>query len=152
VPLSTKQDTSLADVASGKWDVAYQAAAKTIAGTYPHAIIRIGWEFNSGWYSWKAAGHEADYVAAFRHVAAIFKEKSPAFTIDWTASHGFSGQFDPAKAYPGDDVVDVIGMDAYADKRWQKYTDDPVAHWKWFRDFSYGLNWQADFAKKHGKP
>jgi hypothetical protein len=152
IPLATHQDDSLAHVAAGKWDDAYKSAAKTIAGPYPNAIIRIGWEFNSGWYSWHANKRQADYIAAFRHVAQIFKAASPNFTIDWCFSHGFSGQFDPSLAYPGDDVVDVIGQDAYADKRWQKFATDPKAHWNWFRDFQYGLTWQADFAAKHNKP
>jgi hypothetical protein len=152
VPLATKQDRSLAHVADGQYDETFESVARSIAKVYPHAIIRIGWEFNADWYSWSAKGRAQDYINAFRHVAKIFKAASPDFTIDWCPDHGFSANMPADVAYPGDDVVDVIGMDFYNDYRWGNYKDDPEKRWEWYKTFSYGLDWQAKFAAAHRKP
>ena len=151
VPLSTKQDKSLAHVADGQYDTTFAVVAKSIAKSYPNAIIRIGWEFNADWYSWNAKGRATDYINAFRHVAAIFKAASPNFVIDWCPVHGFSANMAAEAAYPGDDAVDVIGMDFYNDYRWGNYKDDPAKRWEWYRTFSHGLEWQAQFASIHHK-
>lgn len=153
IPLATKQDRSLANVAAGKYDVIFSNIAKDIARSYPHAIIRIGWEFNADWYAWSAMGRTQDYINAFRRVSSIFKSVSPAFTIDWCPANGFSAKNFPAEqAYPGDDVVDVIGLDLYNDYRWGDYKNDPVKRWEWLKTFGHGLVWQQEFSTTHGKP
>jgi hypothetical protein len=149
VPLATNQDRSLAHVAAGSYDEQYKKVAAAVARAYPKAIIRIGWEFNGDWYPWAAKGRTEDYIAAFRRVASIFKDASNQFTIDWCANLG-PGQFPAEQAYPGDDVVDVIGVDAY-DANWLKIAD-PVARWPKFRDQDHGLIWHAQFAAAHQKP
>jgi hypothetical protein len=152
IPLATKQDRSLANVAAGNYDATYKAIAENIAKAYPNAIIRIGWEFNADWYSWAAKGRAEDYIGAFRRVAAIFKTASRDFTIDWCPVNGFAANMPAESAYPGDDVVDVVGMDLYNDYRWGDHKDDPVQRWSWIRDFNHGLPWQAQFAAAHSKP
>ena len=152
VPLATKQDGTLANVAAGKYDTQYRDVAKIIAARYPGAIIRIGWEFNADWYAWSAMGRAQDYVAAYRRVANIFKSASSDFTIDWCPVQGFSAKMPAADAYPGDDVVDVISMDVYNDYRWGDYKDDPIKRWEWMKNFKNGLLWQKDFATAHKKP
>ncbi len=152
IPLSTKQDNSLAHVAAGHYDATYRSVAGSIAHSYPNAVIRIGWEFNADWYSWAAKGRAQDYIDAFRHVAQIFKSASSGFTIDWCPDHGFSSNMPAETAYPGDDVVDVIGMDIYNDYRWGDFKDSPDKRWVWLRDFSHGLAWQVRFAAEHHKP
>ncbi|MGA2552769.1 MAG: glycosyl hydrolase [Burkholderiaceae bacterium] len=152
VPLATKQDTSLTNVASGQYDEVFSSVARIIAHSYPNAVIRIGWEFNGDWYAWQAKGRAQDYVAAFRRVAKIFKDISPSFTIDWCPAQGRSGKMDPESAYPGDDVVDVIGMDIYNDYRWGDFKDDPVRRWNWSLNSDRNLAWQATFAALHHKP
>lgn len=152
VPLATKQDRSLANVAAGKYDAIYLGVAKAIASRYPGAIIRIGWEFNADWYSWSAMGRAQDYIAAYRRVANIFKSVSSDFTIDWCPVQGFSAKMPATDAYPGDDVVDVISMDVYNDYRWGDFKDDPVKRWEWMKNFKNGLLWQKEFATAHQKP
>jgi hypothetical protein len=46
--------------------------------------------------------------------------------------------------YPGDDVVDIIGMDSYDQRPGRTFND--------FVTQPYGLQTQADFAMAHGKP
>jgi beta-mannanase len=64
-------------------------------------------------------GSAADFVAAWRHVRAIFDQQG-ATNIVWTwqmTAWSFRVRPDSeqhaAKWYPGDDVVDVVGADAY---------------------------------------
>jgi beta-mannanase len=152
VPLATKQDPSLANVASGRYDDVYSSVSRVIAHSYPNAVIRIGWEFNGDWYAWQAKGRSQDYIEAFRRVATIFKDASPTFTIDWCPAQGRSGKMQPDSAYPGDDVVDVIGMDIYNDYQWGEFKEDPVKRWSWSLNSDRNLVWQASFAAQHHKP
>jgi hypothetical protein len=146
VPL-TITGTPLADVADGLHDAEFEAAARSIAHAQPRAIIRLGWEMNISSMGWFAKDQEADYIAAFRRVVGIFRRYSDDFRYDWCPGWGLQ---DVAAdlAYPGDDVVDYIGLDIYdfksegsAEERWTNlYLKAP-----------FGLEWQRDFAAQHGK-
>lgn len=146
----TMAGTGLAQIAAGLEDSAYEYVASQIAWAQPNAIIRIGWEANGDWFPWSAAtGEQTDYIAAFRHVAAIFKAASPGFRIDWCVNFGPVNV--PAdQIYPGDDVVDIIGMDIY-DNNPQSATD-PEASWQNYLNSPYGLIWHKQFAAQHNKP
>ena len=146
----TLSGTSLVQIAGGQEDSAFQYVATQIARAQPNAIIRIGWEGNGDWFPWSAAhGKEGDYIAAFRHVAAIFKAASPGFLIDWCVNYG-QVKMPPDRMYPGDDVVDVIGMDIY-DKNPLSRTN-PEEAWQNYLNSPYGLNWHKQFAAQHKKP
>lgn len=144
----TVPGTPLADIAAGTRDADFQALAEKIAEAQPDAIIRLGWEMNVSSMAWFAGGQEATYIAAFRRIVPIFRAASPAFKIDWCPS--WATQNSPADlAYPGDDVVDIIGLDIYdypgstsVEQRWIDY----------YLDGPFGLNWHKTFAIAHGKP
>jgi hypothetical protein len=148
IPLATFQDPSLGNVATGTYDAEYGQVAQAIAASYPNAIIRIGWEFNGSYFPWAAAGRAQDYVAAFRRIAHIFLAASPSFTIDWCPGAG-SMSMPADEAYPGDDVVDVIGLDLY--DNWNYGVTDPPQRFGWYQTEPYGLIWQRQFAAAHGK-
>ncbi|MBR1147013.1 glycoside hydrolase family 26 protein [Bradyrhizobium sp. AUGA SZCCT0431] len=147
VPL-TVPGTPLADVANGLHDGEFEAAARAIAEAQPRAIIRLGWEMNLSQMAWFAKDHEADYIAAFRRVVGIFRRHSDTFKYDWCP--GWGTQDTPAdQAYPGDDVVDYIGLDVYD----FKLEGSPEERWNTFYlKAPFGLEWHRDFAAKHGKP
>jgi Glycosyl hydrolase family 26 len=146
VPLTTP-GTSLAQVASGSNDASFLNAARIFADKTPGAIIRIGWEFNGNWYPWGigVGGSAQDYIDAFRHVVALFRSVSPKFTYDWCTNWSLSSS-PPDQAYPGDDVVDIIGMDTY------DQTGNAANDWSSnVVGTSFGLAWHATFAAQHGK-
>jgi hypothetical protein len=147
VPLTVK-GTPLAEVAQGDHDGAFEAAAFAIARAQPKAIIRLGWEMNVADMAWFAGGNEADYITAFRRVVDIFRRASPDFRYDWCP--GWGNQDAPAdKAYPGDDVVDIIGLDVY------DFKHDGSAEERWTRFYveaPFGLKWHREFASQHAKP
>ena len=76
----------------------------------------------------------------FRSVSAKFK-----FVWDFN----IPGRIDPATAYPGDEYVDVIGTDVYYDLRYD--SSDPIEAFYSKVSKKYGLQWQQDFAARHGK-
>jgi hypothetical protein len=146
VPLTMK-GTPLKEVAAGLHDAEFEIAALSIAVSQPDAIVRIGWEMNGDWFAWAAGGVEADYIASYRRVAQIFRRASRQFSFAWCPGAGRQNS-SPDVAYPGDDVVDTVGLDVY-----DAPTDDgPVARWK--RDVlegPFGLHWLENFAALHGK-
>ena len=152
VPL-TVWGTSLEQVATGAYDSYFQAAANALAQAVPskdgNIYVRLGWEFNGTWMPWAAQGHEAAFIKTFQDVVDIFRSVSDKFKFVWDVNEGGS-TIDPAKAYPGDHYVDVVGMDTYYNKAYN--SADPA---KAFQDKvvePYGLQWQQDFAAAHGKP
>ena len=149
VCLSTTEDPSLQHVAAGTYDSSIQAIGNLfIKHGYPKAFIRVGHEFEGNWYPWGMLGgvndHDyAGFIAAFRHVSAMLKAISPTFTIVWNPGCGpYAQAMDSEKAYPGDDVVDVIGVDCYDDGSGAANIIGGV----------YGMNQWAQFAAQHGKP
>lgn len=146
VPLTVK-GTPLKEVADGLHDAEFEAAAKAISEAQPNAVIRLGWEMNLVSMAWFAKGQETDYITAFRRVVQIFKRHSSGFKYDWCP--GWGAQDSPADlAYPGDDVVDYIGLDVYdfkyegsAGERWEKF----------YLNAPFGLQWHKEFAARHGK-
>ncbi|MCJ2038551.1 hypothetical protein MKK55_06215 [Methylobacterium sp. J-059] len=152
VPL-TVWGTSLEQVATGAYDNYFQAAANALAQAVPskdgNIYVRLGWEFNGTWMPWAAQGHEAAFIKTFQDVVDVFRSVSDKFKFVWDVNEGGS-TIDPAKAYPGDHYVDVVGMDTYYNKAYN--SADPA---KAFQDKvvePYGLQWQQDFAAEHGKP
>jgi hypothetical protein len=146
IPLTMK-GTPLADVADGLHDAEFEAAARAISEAHPQAVIRLGWEMNLAEMAWFAKGHEADYIKAFRRVVEIFRRRSDGFKFDWCP--GWGPQEMPADAsYPGDDVVDYIGLDVYN----FKHEGTPEERWNnFYVKAEFGLEWHRDFALKHGK-
>ena len=103
-------DNTLADTAAGKLDLLYQhMAAVLVAGKFPNAYIRLGWEFNGNWQPWSAGSNKAVFNAAFAHVAAIFKSTPGShFTVILNPSinNDASGEFPSSGA-------DNVGWDVY---------------------------------------
>lgn len=110
-------------------------------------VLRLGWEFNGRFYPWSAGGQEEEFVAYWRRIVATLRRvEGQRFTFDWTPLAG-NANADVEAAYPGDDVVDVIGLDAYDTSS----LTDPEERWADQLDRRYGLRWHADFAAAHGK-
>jgi hypothetical protein len=146
MPLTVK-GTPLADVANGLHDAEFEAAARAISEAQPKAIIRLGWEMNIADSAWFAKDQEADYIAAFRRVVGIFRRYSDDFRFDWCPGWG-PQELAADLAYPGDDVVDYIGLDVYD----FKHDGSPQERWDaFYLKAPFGLQWHRDFAARHGK-
>ena len=60
---------------------------------------------------WASNGNEALWASTYRHVADVFRSVMPNVRFDWNGDPGWiQGQL---AAYPGDNYVDIIGLDVY---------------------------------------
>ena len=141
-----------ANAASGAFDTYYQQFAQNMVDlNMGDSIIRIGWEANGNWYPWAANGQVEAYKATFQRIAGIFKAASPDFKIEW--SNARKGNVLPVtQMYPGDDVVDFVGV-SYYDRFKHTATQ---ADWKAGRDQKIaggpvGIGAWLGFAKAHKK-
>lgn len=145
--------STLAASAAGAYDSKYlQLANQFVANSAGDGqiYIRLGWEFNGdGWFPWSAVGKEQDYVKAYQNFVDIFRSVSDKFVFEWTPNVGDVGM-NSENAYPGDDYVDVIGMDFYYNTQWD--SKNPLTAWNYFVNEAFGLQWHQDFAAAHGKP
>lgn len=82
----------------------------------PTTIIRIGWEFNGNVMYWHTDSDPTTFKNCWRHVAKAIKSTATNVRLDWTVNgHGgpVSASGNIYDAYPGDDVVDIVGTDSF---------------------------------------
>ena len=144
--------STLALGAAGNYNAQFATvAARLVSAGYGGATIRLGPEFNGGWFPWAAAKDPQSFVLYWRQIVATMRSvPGAAFKFDWCSNWG-KQQIGPDLVYPGDDVVDIIGMDVY-NSWWGEADRDPQHRWLTFKTASYGLYWLSAFATQHGKP
>lgn len=153
VPMLMAKGQTLREGADGQFDQEFVKLGKLlVAKGHPDAYLRIGWEFNGGWYSWAAAKDPKAFVSYFRRIVAAFRSvPGQKFRIVWNPAQG-EQQIAPDKVYPGDDVVDIVALDFY-NQSWGRPQDrDPAERWRNVLKQGYGLDWLAAFAARHKKP
>ena len=140
---------TLTDAAAGHYNAHYRRAAAAVVAARPEPVIyvRTGWEQNGDWMKWAAHGKERAFNEAFRQFATCFRAASDRVRLVWCPC---VGQHDPALSYPGDDVVDVIAIDAYHQPQWDP--KGPIEAWSYMVTRRYGLQWHLEFARAHRKP
>lgn len=148
--LPLKGGGNLHDVAEGRDDQYFRSLARELVTLRRRrAILVLGSEFNGNWESYSAF-HPRTFVAAFRHVAHVLKRVSPRFRIDWTGNviDNQAGQDPFLSDYPGNEVVDIVGVDAY------DHGDSRIAGhgFKQWLDRPFGLAAWMRFARRHDKP
>ncbi len=146
---------SLAEAATGAYDDHYIAAAQQLAIFRPQEpilYIRTAWEFNGTWMPWAvpSSADIPDFIGAWKRFVDAFRSVSDRFRFDWCPSVG-ANPYPWEDAYPGDDYVDVIGIDMYDDCLWSGISD-PAERWQWELTRDHGLDWLAEFAAVHEKP
>ncbi|GAA3616925.1 hypothetical protein GCM10022223_36790 [Kineosporia mesophila] len=148
-PPFPEDGSTLSQCASGAYNDKWKQIATNIkaAGLDDTSVIRLGWEFNGDWYNWQA-NDPAAFAECWRQVVGAAESVAPALTWDWNVNRGVSaGQADPAKAYPGDKYVDIVGVDSY--DMWPGATSESA--WDEQLNGKQGLTYWANFAKNHGK-
>ncbi len=139
-------------------------AEQLVAKGQADAIIRLGWEFNGNWYRWSAY-NATEFKQYWRQVVdAMRAVPGQRFEFDWTVNSGEGQSGDAVDRYPGDDVVDYVGVDFY-DASWAPNTYpypsgcDAACRltrqrnaWTARTTEPRGLFFWRDFARSHGKP
>ncbi len=136
---------SCARIADGAQDAYIRQYARAVRAAGAPVMIRLAHEMNGDWYPW-SVGFGADgrrhngntpqsYVAMWRHVVEIFRAEG-ATNAKWVwapnievinAQNSQSRQkADLAALYPGDNMVDWIGLSVYNDttkQSWRTFSD-----------------------------
>ena len=108
-------DTSFKNIISGGEDSIFNGIFQTWANAgFKDFYIRPGWEMNGNWFPWSVtSSNAADFVAAFQHIANLAHAFSGAtIQVVWNPNVGASA-VPPAQIYPGNQYVDVVGLDTY---------------------------------------
>jgi hypothetical protein len=149
--LPPDKSATLADGASGKFDGLFRNyAQKLVKHGFGDSIIRIGWEFNADWYPWAAKHDPQSWIAYWRRIVTTMRDvPGAAFKFDWSAAGGFS-TFRAEQVYPGDEYVDIIGLDYY--NNFGRPDVTPQERWELRRKAPHGLDWHRQFATARGKP
>jgi cellulose synthase/poly-beta-1,6-N-acetylglucosamine synthase-like glycosyltransferase len=124
-PASGRKSSVLDDVAQGVSDHELRALAREAADARPQPVL-VRWAHEmdlNDLYPW-SAGDPTMYRAAYRHVVSIFREQS-ATNVQWVWSP--SGNSGAGAYYPGDDVVDYVGMTILGDAQWDQILVDQSA-------------------------
>jgi Bacterial Ig-like domain (group 3)/Glycosyl hydrolase family 26 len=162
LPDTFSPDTNAADTsgsayglqqgAAGAYNANFlQLAQDMVAGGQASSIVRIGWEFNGGWFPWAAQGQAAAFVAYWQQIVNTMRSvPGQNFTFEWNPTAGDQGAGNVASYYPGNAYVDYIGLDLY-DEAWATYPGI-ASQWNTYLTEPYGLNWLASFAGSMGKP
>jgi hypothetical protein len=80
-----------------------------------NAIVRLGWEANSGTHPWgiTKASEIPDYIACFRRLSEVLRSTAPGISIEWTNAKKGKLEVNVLESYPGDSYVDVWGAHYY---------------------------------------
>ncbi|MFK7696811.1 glycosyl hydrolase [Paenibacillus sp. HJGM_3] len=156
----TGQYANLEDAAKGVYNARYKRAAEVLLSRnadFDEIYIRTAWEFNGGWFPWTIVAGSGeiqekklqDFIGAYRQFVKTFRSVSNKFRFDWCFNVG-SPPLGPEGAYPGDNYVDIIGMDIYDEQNYS-HISDPEERFQYALTRPYGMNWHRDFALAHGK-
>lgn len=156
VPTSAP-DSWRAEGAAGSYDAyAVRLASLLVNAGVGDSVIRIAHEGNGPWFHYwfgDTSKSRADWVRYWRRIAQAMRTVPGAkFTFEWTVAPGFDS-INLADYYPGDDVVDIVGL-AFHDysplaEGWRSPEMDDRFDRQYFR-----LNGPAavlDFAASHHK-
>jgi hypothetical protein len=156
---------TIAAGARGDYDKYFGELAQRLVGAgEQNAILRIGWEFNLESSRWSSADPEA-FIAYWRRVVTTMRAvPGQKFQFDWNPNNG-KNKYDAVNYYPGDDVVDYVGIDAYdVSYAWHAYpypkscdagcrSNRQQRAWdKSIYGGKRGLKFWAEFARRRGKP
>ena len=116
----------LTQEAAGDFNADFATVAKNmVAAGFGSSVIRLGWEFNGGWFPWAAGGCASAFVGAFQQVVTAMRSApGQSFTFEWNPTRGDLSVGNLANFYPGDAYVDDVGLDVY-DVEWATYPGMP---------------------------
>lgn len=153
VPMLTQdRHNTLAQGVAGAYDDHFKRLAQGLVSTgRADTVIRLGWEFNGDWFTWYPAKNPDAFIRYWRRIVGVMRAvPNSRFRFDWNPTLGRAGI--PAdEVYPGDDAVDIIGLDVY-NQSWAKPRPSSQERWIELRQQPFGLDWHRSFAEAKGKP
>ncbi|MFH8614100.1 glycoside hydrolase family 26 protein [Streptomyces sp. NPDC017979] len=130
--------------ADGQFDRHFRTLAQRLVDLgVPDTVVVLGWEMNGVTYTHRCGPDPAAWKAYWqRIVAAMRSVPGQSFRFDFAPNRG-KDAIPWTECYPGDDVVDIIGMDSYDQAPGRTFEEQASA--------PYGLRDQVAFAREHGK-
>ncbi|MFD8430535.1 glycoside hydrolase family 26 protein [Streptomyces coelicoflavus] len=131
--------------AAGRFDHHFRALAeRLVALKVPDTVLVLGWEMNGTTYTHRCGPDPEAWKTYWKRIVTTMRAvPGQKFRFDFAPSRGRDA-VPWTQCYPGDDTVDIIGMDSYDQPRGMTF-DEQVKE-------PYGLQAHVDFAKAHGKP
>ncbi|WP_201452525.1 glycoside hydrolase family 26 protein [Streptomyces sp. HM190] len=131
--------------ASGAFDHHFRRLAERLVQLkVPDTVIVLGWEMNGITYTHRCGPDPESWKKYWNRIVTTMRAvPGQRFKFDWTPNRGRDA-IPWTQCYPGDDTVDIIGMDSYDQPRGMAF-DEQVTE-------PYGLQAHVDFAKEHKKP
>ncbi|GGS50369.1 glycoside hydrolase family 26 protein [Streptomyces violaceus] len=131
--------------AAGEFDHHFRVLAERLVELkVPDTVLVLGWEMNGTTYTHRCGPDPEAWKKYWNRIVTTMRSvPGQDFRFDFTPSRGRDA-VPWTKCYPGDDTVDIIGMDSYdqpAGMPFEQQVKEP-----------YGLQDHVDFAKAHGKP
>ena len=110
----------------------------------PDTVIVLGWEMNGITYTHRCGPDPEAWKQYWNRIVTTMRSvPGQKFRFDFTPTRGRDA-VPWTQCYPGDDTVDIIGMDSYdqpSGLTFDQQIEEPL-----------GLQEHVDFAKAHGKP
>ncbi|MFB7332359.1 glycoside hydrolase family 26 protein [Streptomyces adustus] len=131
--------------AAGRYDGHFRTLAERLVRLgVPDTVVVLGWEMNGDTYTHRCGPDPQAWQRYWRSVVTAMRSvPGQRLRFDFTPSRGRDA-VPWTECYPGDDVVDIVGMDAYDQPEGLSFAGQ-VAE-------PYGLRDQVRFARAHGKP
>jgi hypothetical protein len=142
--------------AAGEYDRHWQVfAASLVDAGIREVVVRLGWEMNTGSFPGHYIGPTELDTAAwknyFRRIVEVTRSATGSrILFDWNPN-ARSGDVPFSDYYPGNDVVDIVGLDVY-DTSYGQDLVDPRRRWQELLHARGGLAEFIAFSKDHGKP
>ncbi|WP_346780948.1 glycosyl hydrolase [Streptomyces sp. SPB162] len=130
--------------AAGRFDGHFtELARRLVALGVPDTVVVLGWEMNGTTYTHRCGPDPASWKTYWnRVVTAMRSVPGQRFRFDFAPNRG-QDAIGWTSCYPGDDVVDIIGMDSYDQPPGDSFYDQV--------EEPFGLQAQVDFAAAHNK-
>jgi hypothetical protein len=151
LPLYPEQVGTNQECALGSYDEQWKTLGTFLVGRgRGRAILRLGWGWNDMTHAWRADADPSDWITCYHHVVSAVRATAPDIRIEWSFNPVGPPEIrsgDPYAAYPGDDYVDYVGIEAFdqyppthSESEWDAKCNQPS-----------GLCRLAEFARAHGK-
>lgn len=138
------------DCAAGLYDAEWRTLGTFLARRGPDSIVRLGWGPNDPTHEWHADADPANFIACFRRIVGALRAAAPRVLIDFSfdpVPSMYPASGNPYDLYPGDEYVDIVGMDVFDhqpptrnEAEWEAKCHGPL-----------GLCTLIEFARQHKK-
>jgi hypothetical protein len=140
-----------AQAAAGSQTALWKETAAVLRSSwhYRTVYLRYAHEANGTWMPWSvSASQVANYKKTFRLFATTMRKELAGKDVKIVFAPNFgTWHYTPASMWPGNDVVDVVGVSMY---EWTLY--NTAAKWRSFLNSSVGPAVWAKFARSKGRP